>query len=77
MNRDKKYITTLMKGENYMATQKKVPIGCPVDRETYDWLQAVRSRLQKDSVGNVSLAAVIKDILKRAREDEIYGDIRV
>ncbi len=62
-----------------MAKQgaKKIPIGCQVDRGTYDWLQAVRHKLQRDSVGNVSLAAVFKDMIRRAKEEGIYGDIQV
>jgi len=68
-----------MKGDNIVATQtkKKIAIGCQVDKETYDWIQAVKHHLQRDSVGNVSAAAVFKDILKRAREEKVYGDIQV
>lgn len=62
-----------------MKTQKKekIAVGCQVDRETYDWIQAVKHHLQRSSVGNVSAAAVFKDIIRRAREEEIYGDIQV
>lgn len=56
---------------------KKIPIGCQVDRDVYDWLQAARAHLQKTSVGNVSLAAVLKDTIRRAREEKVYGDIQV
>jgi hypothetical protein len=29
--------------------KERLAIGCNVDRPTYDWLQSVRSKLQKDS----------------------------
>lgn len=57
--------------------EKKIAIGCMIDREIYDWLQAVRGKLQKNNVGNVSLAAVIKNVLKRAKEDKLYGEVDV
>lgn len=63
-----------------MAKQKqaegKIAIGCQVDRETYDWLQAVKKHLQRSSIGAVSAAAVIKDIIGKAKENNIYGDIQ-
>jgi polysaccharide deacetylase 2 family uncharacterized protein YibQ len=57
-------------------SNKKIAIGCRVDRETYDWIQAARTHLQKNSIGVVSAATVIKDILKKAREGKIYGDFQ-
>jgi hypothetical protein len=55
--------------------KERLAIGCNVDRPTYDWLQAVRSKLQKDSFGNVSMAQILKDILKKAQQRKFYGEV--
>jgi hypothetical protein len=46
-----------------------------VDRPTYDWLQSVRAKLQKDSFGNVSMSRILMDILKKAQKRKFYGEV--
>lgn len=60
-----------------MNVKKRIPIGCQVDTDTYNWLKAAQAKLQMESFGKVSMAAVVKDILRRAQEDKTYGDIEV
>jgi hypothetical protein len=55
--------------------KERLAIGCNVDRPTYDWLQSVRAKLQKDSFGNVSMSRILMDILKKAQKRKFYGEV--
>ena len=57
-----------------MDSEGKI-VSCRFDPEDYQWLQRVKAVLQKGNVGTVTDSAILRDLVRNAKQGEIYGKI--
>lgn len=57
-----------------MSEEGKI-VSCRFEKDDYEWLQQVKIHLQKNNVGTVTDSAILRDIVKKAQDGEIYGKL--
>lgn len=57
-----------------MSDESKI-VSCRFEKGDYEWLQKVKTCLQRNNVGVVTDSAILRDIVKKAQDGEIYGKL--